>query len=261
MTRIAVYSDLHYEHGSDFTPPADLRGKIDVVVLAGDISEGRDGIERAKAIAHRLDAPAVYVPGNHEFYDGILEDVIEDLRAASNDEVHVLMNDTVKLDGTRFVGTTLWTDYRIDPDTYYSALGQLRREMNDFRFIKRRSASRNRRKLNPRWVVGLHREQRNWLESALAEPFEGPTVVVTHHAPSARSLDKNPERAKSLDAAAYASDLEYLIERYEPEAWVHGHIHDSLDYTIGSTRVLCNPYGYQIEVTNPEFDPGFTFKV
>ena len=261
MTRIAVYSDLHYEHGSNFAPPAELSGQVDVVVLAGDISEGRDGFDRAKAIAKTIKAPAVYVPGNHEFYDGLLEDVIEELQDASDDTVHVLVNDTVEIAGARFIGTTLWTDYRIRPNDYYTAVGQLRRQMNDYRFIKRRSESRNRRKLNPRWVIGLHREQRAWLESALAEPFEGPTVVVTHHAPSARSLDKNSERAKSLDAAAYASDLEYLIERYEPEAWVHGHIHDSLDYTIGKTRVLCNPYGYQIDVTNPEFDPGFTFRV
>ena len=261
MTRIAAYSDLHYEHGGAFEPPAELRGAVDVVVLAGDISEGVDGVMQARAIAHAIDAPAVYIPGNHEFYDGLLEEVIEEMKAAAGSDVHVLIDDTVELAGARFVGTTLWTDYRIHPDRFYTAMGQMRREMNDFHFIRRRSSSRNRRKLNPRWVVGLHRKQRKWLEQTLAQSAPGPTVVVTHHAPSAKSLAKDPARAGSLSAAAYASDLEYLIERYAPAAWIHGHIHDSLDYRIGPTRIVCNPYGYNGESTNPDFDESFVLTV
>jgi Icc-related predicted phosphoesterase len=91
----------------------------------------------------------------------------------------------------------------------------------------------------------LHRE--------LSQKFDGPTVVVTHHAPSPRSIA--PKFADSELNPAFTSNLEPLIEHYQPALWVHGHMHNSSDYKIGQTRVVCNPRGYFPDELNPLFNP------
>lgn len=90
-----------------------------------------------------------------------------------------------------------------------------------------------------------HLRSRMFIEQALAEPHPGPTVVVTHHAPHRGSI---PERfANDVISSAYASDLTAVIESGRPNLWVHGHMHDSVDYEVGRTRVVCNPKGYSRE--------------
>ncbi len=259
MARFLVYSDLHYELGGTFEPPSHLRGTIDGVILAGDIAAGSEVMMYARHLSRLVNAPAVLVAGNHEFYGGIMEPRIDDLRAQSDDEVHFLERESVVIGGTRILGTTLWTDFALNPDKKLRAFLELRKVMNDYRWIKRLSDTRGTRKIDTRWVLALHLEQRNWLTSELTKDFDGPTIVVTHHAPSRRSLAKRD--ANRTVAAAYASDLEALVNDHRIAAWVHGHIHDSVDYMIGETRVVSNPYGYQIERRNPHFTPDFMLDV
>jgi len=60
---------------------------------------------------------------------------------------------------------------------------------------------------------------------------------------------------------AYASRLENLICAHEPALWVHGHLHDSVDYQLCETRVVCNPRGYLGHALNPNFNPSFVVDV
>ena len=113
--------------------------------------------------------------------------------------------------------------------------------MTDFRRIRLGPEERYR-KLEPGDTVQFHRRAVRFLETKLQESFAGPTVVITHHTPSPRSIARAFEG--SLLNAAYCSDLEWLIEKYRPELWVHGHVHQFWDYEMGVTRVLCNPHGY-----------------
>ena len=103
----------------------------------------------------------------------------------------------------------------------------------------------------------LHRASRTWLTGVLETPFDGPTVVVTHHAPAWASVAERYRTDRVT--AAYASDLSALILATQPALWVHGHIHTPSDYRMGATRVICNPHGYGRE--NPDFDPALVVEV
>jgi hypothetical protein len=166
---------------------------------------------------------------------------------------------------TRFVGATLWTDYDLGQYGHFAETAGMR-YMNDYRFIR---AGAEYRKALPKDTIDEHYAQRERMERLLAEPFDGPTVVVTHHSPHEHGLQHG--RVETELDAAYASDLSELIERYKPEVWVHGHIHVNRDYMHDETRIICNPRGYLItrrmhgrgesRPENPSFNPGMVIEV
>lgn len=232
-TKILVYSDLHLEF-SDFAPSS---AEFDVVVLAGDIGVGTQGVEWA--IRSFEDKPVVYICGNHEFYGLDLHGVMrqsKELAAGSN--VHFLENDSVCINDVRFVCATLWTDMNLFGDKN-EAKTSAERCMNDYHLIRNRD-----RVLNADDTEAFHFHSRMYLENELIanNDWDGPTVVVTHHAPSGQSLTHR--RVSSFLSPAYASDLDSVIEQSGAELWIHGHTHESVDYVIGNTRVFSNPRGY-----------------
>ena len=241
-----MLSDLHLEF-APFEPPAVA---ADVVVLAGDLAPGVRGLEWAAA--RWPDRPLVVVPGNHEFYGhahpGAIRKLVDRAAAlAGVPHVHVLSDAAAVIDGVRFVGATLWTDFRVlgDPAAGMAAAWL---HMTDFRRIRVEPRYRLAR---PADTVLWHAQSVRWLRRELWAPHDGPTVVVTHHAPSARSL--NPRHVDPA-AAAYASDLEALVAASGARLWVHGHTHHCVDYRIGGTRVLSNQRGYPDEAADG-FDP------
>ncbi|HEX9700908.1 MAG TPA: metallophosphoesterase [Acidobacteriota bacterium] len=246
--RIRVLSDLHLEFGPAILPDAEA----DVVVLAGDVATRRHGLHWAGRRFPRT--PVVYVAGNHEYYGGVVPRLAVKLREfAAGSLVHVLENGRLELHGVTFLACTLWTDMRLFGDPRSAAL-EAEGRMTDYKRIR---VEPRYRKLRATDSIGMHLASRRWLENELQKPAAGPTVVVTHHAPSPRSLP--PPVASELLAAAYASDLEELVAASGAALWVHGHIHRRSDYRIGSTRVVCNPRGYPGEVT--EFDPAMVVEV
>lgn len=194
--------------------------------------------------------PCVYVAGNHEFYRGSIVGGLEQGRQAAQGfaNVHFLENGAVAIGGVRFLGATLWTDCCVEGHQQM-AMMHARDRMNDYKAI---SLQKNPwRRFVPEAAARLHQQSREFLAAALADK-SSPTVVVTHthHLPHPQSI---PERfAGDLLNAAYASDLSELIEAGRPTLWIHGHTHDSCDYRIGSTRIVCNPRGYGSE--NGSFD-------
>ncbi|MDX8504720.1 MAG: phosphatase [Mesorhizobium sp.] len=245
--KIWLFSDLHLEIAPLRQPLA--IPDADVCVVAGDLcrapAKGMHWL--AENIAHAM--PCVYVAGNHEFYRGSIKEGLEDGRAAAARlaDVHFLENDFVVIDSIRFVGATLWTDYRIDGH-HELAMLHARERMNDHRKIAKQRNPWQR--FVPETAYRMHMVSRRFIETALkGDPIT--TVVVTHHLPHARSI---PSRFKGdLLNAAYASDLSEMIDAGRPALWVHGHTHESCDYRIGNARVVCNPRGYEDE--NSEFDP------
>ena len=227
IRRLRILSDLHLEF-SDWTPPPVV---ADAVVLAGDISVGKHGIQWARR--QFPDTPVVYVPGNHEFFGARLPDALDELRAeAQHLGVYLLDGDECVLGGTRFLGTTLWTDYAL----HGSASADLDRamadavvEMNDFRMIQWAGGD----PLEPTLVREIHFKRARWLAQRLAEPFAGSTVVVTHHLPHRQSI--HPKYAGTRFNPCFASDLDHLV-RAPVVLWVHGHTHESLDYVVNGDR-------------------------
>jgi predicted phosphodiesterase len=259
MIRIQVLSDLHIEFGELRVPDVDA----DVAVLAGDIHVGRQAAIWSGNVAEHLGIPIVQIAGNHEHYGTLgrpqqhFGRTLDELRAAAATgagRVVFLERDTAIIAGVRFVGCTLWTDFELYGDPS-EAMAHAEIGMTDFHTIAYRSGARFTANDARREFL----RARRFLTSELAKPFVGPTVVVTHHLPSVRSV---PQRFRAdMLSAAFASHLDSLVEASGAELWIHGHTHDSCDYRIGKTRVLCNPRGYYDFALNARFDPGLVVEV
>ncbi len=280
VVRIAFMSDLHWElwptpkrravadrgpvpapfgpHGPSLKG---LRERCDVLVIAGDFDVGPRGASALIAASHYLDVSVIYVPGNHEFYGHKVYKVLRELRLAlEGTRVHLLNRSelimVVRGRAVRFLGTTLWTDFAVHGEERIGrCLAAAYIGKNDYRRITvgpDDTGYANWRRLLPRDTLEFHHRDRKWLRDRLRQSFAGPTVVVTHMAPSIRSVP--PEDAAEPIGATNASDLEGFIEETKPYLWIHGHTHMSSDYVIGRTRVICNPYGYWGEELNKAFE-------
>lgn len=260
--RIHVFSDLHLD-ATPWTPsPRVTDGTLaDLVLLAGDIHTKRRAVSWA---AHTFMQPVVMIGGNHESYNGSLyADISASRKIAtmlSSDRlqpIHYLERETVILDGIRILGATLWTDYKLydAPQNGWgtaqeAAMWTAGRSMNDHRIISILDPSNPRladkfngeRVFLPEDALRIHGLTIDWLKSELAQPFDGATIVMTHHAPSIRSVHGR-YKGDALNGA-YASNLEHLMSDYDIDLWIHGHTHTPFDYMVGKTRVICNPRGY-----------------
>jgi len=220
--KVQVLSDVHLDHAQYAHPLTDA----DIVVLAGDIGEGDLGVLWAKQV---FDVPVVYVAGNHEFYDSdhTMKEVVEAMKAAAKgSNVTVLDNESLVLDGVRFIGSTMWTNLHDVPDILYS----------DAAYIK----AGNGQLFDKGFAQHLFEENKAWLQSELSKSFDGTTVVVTHHAPSLQSI--HHEYEGNPWNPCFVTDVECLMGGVD--LWVHGHTHNNFDYSVGETRVVCNPRGY-----------------
>ena len=273
---IQLLSDLHLEaHPHFVTQPA---AAADVLVLAGDVGSYQEGSQLAGddfGLARfsplpqyaGWPTPVLFVPGNHE-YDGQDFDAA-DLRLRNTcDRLGIawLERETLHLQGVRFVGTTLWSDFdALADDEHVTDLAR-RLKMRDkaFRaanFYLRKTGGTRYDELflaEPMRAQGL--VCREWLQTALQEPFDGPTVVVTHFAPSLRSAD--PRYGLVPGTAGFCNALDALFPH--AQLWLHGHLHAPSDYIADGTRsdasrwqcrVVANPLGYARKGEQDAFEP------
>ena len=245
--KVQVLSDLHVEFGNRLPPPAH---EADVVVLAGDIAPYRPDV--LEMVAETYSGRRVlYVPGNHEYYGGDIDAVREamagDCAALGLD---MLDRRALTIDGVRFIGATLWTDFALDGSAAVVGAQQTARQgMPDFRVIRHGGVA-----FSPQESVRRHDGDRGFIEQELRSAADAglTAVVISHHAPTPRSI--RPWYQGNALNPAFASHLDSLIARYAPPLWIHGHMHDSVDEQLGETRVVANPGGYTAS-ENPRFDP------
>lgn len=247
--KLHVLSDLHLSVQGMEHPHTDA----DVVILAGDIARPAQAIEWACGFGK----PVLYVPGNHEFYGSSLAETVRGMqRQCAGTPVQVLSNQAVTLQGVRFVCSTLWSDFRIagDDAARQHAMAEAQTFVRDFSRI-RTDADPDSALFTPQDAAQQYDANVLWLQEQIGTPFDGPTVVITHHAPSPRSI--HPRFEGSVFNAVFVSNAEHLLDGQRVPLWIHGHTHDSFDYTVNGTRVLCNPRGYGKEgkVENSAFDP------
>ncbi len=261
--RLWVFSDLHQEWPENAWDPVAHApaGGFDVAAVAGDVHMPLT--RSLDWLAERLPGvPVVYVPGNHDFWWDrgeerytIYDQLERGRHRAATLGIHLLLDDVAVIGGTRFLGGTLWTDFRLGSlsltHAFRSAQGRF--GMVDYRRIRMGPWSRNR--IEPGEVLAMHRATRAFIKAEVARPHDGPTVVVTHHAPHPASL---PDPNADLNWC-YASDLTDLIMDRGPDLWVHGHVHHAAEYRVGQTRVVCNPRGHVDERSG--FDPAFVIAV
>ena len=256
--KIAVASDLHLEFG-----PITLKNKenADVLILSGDICVAADIKPKDDPYYKQLDRfgrsdqvyeffancckefkNVLYVMGNHEYYHGDYAFVIDYLLEHLNhDNLHILNNDVLKIDDLTFIGGSLWTDMnKEDPITINQALGY----MNDYRQIRNSKHNVNGKFL-PQDTVEEHKEMLKLIKDTLAASNpEDKFVVVGHHAPTKMSTHPRYKDDHYINGC-YSSDLsEFILDNPQIKLWTHGHTHHKFDYMVGSTRIVCNPRGY-----------------
>ncbi|MCW0001330.1 metallophosphoesterase [Pararhizobium sp. YC-54] len=235
-----IFSDLHVECTGTASrlevPDADL------CICAGNILER--GLEPsvdwlAKNVAKHM--PVLLVPGNRDYYHSSIKEGFEKgvELARSYEGIFLLDEGFVVLGGIRFVGATLWTDFALFGDPRLPML-EAAEHIDDYRRIKISNLPAKR--FSPRQAMRLHLNARLIIEDLLAASCDLPTVVITHHAPSLLSMSQ--DWIDNPLAPSFASNLDRTILRYQPQFWIHGHLHNAADYMIRNTRVICNPRGY-----------------
>lgn len=279
--KIWLMSDLHQEFMRDpsasanpytcFDPAAHIPAEgFDVVAIAGDVNVPLTSSLRW--ISERLaGVQVVAVAGNHDFYNSPdAPFTMPEMRQRGTDlagelGINLLDDSSVTIDGVCFAGGTLWTDFMsVGHGDLRAKISEAagRFGMNDYRHIKRESTKQpgKRKRIRPEDTIAAHRNTRAFLESELAKPHDGATVVVTHHAPHPHSLDGR--HGGRLDWC-YTSNLQSLIEETRPDLWLHGHIHNAVDYNVGGTRVISNPSGYAFDPAerNNGFDAGRVIEI
>lgn len=255
---VQLMSDLHLESNPDFQPqPA---SDADVLVLAGDIGSYQGGsLLSARGDAdfglarfsprHGWPTPVLFIPGNHE-YDGLDFDTAHARLRATCERLGLiwLEREAVVLAGVRFVGTTLWSDFdALGPPAggHPDALTQqLRSREKAFRaanfYLRKTGGTRGGAPFLAEPIRAQALICQQWLREALDEPFDGPTVVVTHFAPSLKSAD--PRYGLTPGTAGFCNGLDDLLPR--ARLWLHGHLHAPSDYLHHGCRVVANPLGY-----------------
>lgn len=263
MTKIWVLSDfqLDINDGGSFSVAPDKVPDADVLVVAGDFYPPLiNSVLALGKIAQRM--PVVYVPGNRDYYNAsTIEEELKQARRAAGTAFtgskgfHILDNETVVVAGTRFVGATLWTDLKFQGGPDVAAPPPL----NDFDLINVLGSGDGDQdggahRFTPQEYVRRHAISRRFIEDTLAVPFDGLTVVVSHHSPHRLSVGERYAANRRGTNAFFHSDLSEILEGPNaPDLWVHGATHVGVDYRVGATRVLSNPYGYRAQEENPKF--------
>lgn len=275
--RIQLFSDLHLERDPAFQPI--LHPGTDVVVLAGDIGsyQARSRLEDddfglARFAPRHTGSPArvLYVPGNHEF-DGLEHDAAYERLRRVCDHLGIVWLDreSIVVDGVRFIGTTLWSDFDAVAGQESELAKQLQARSKAFRaanyYLSKNTTFRNGEPVLAEEQRAMSLACQDWLRAALAAPFDGPTVAVTHYAPSLRSAD--PRYGVTPGTAGFCNAMDALIPY--ADVWMHGHLHCLNDYVVEgevdglarSCRVVANPLGYANKGEQAAFRPELVIEV
>ena len=236
--KIQVLSDLHTEThmdgGKSFVKSLQSRPKTDLLVIAGDLTNQVNHQLAKTDVLHPLacdglSSNVLYVLGNHDFWGSKPPWTIENNKTCVD---LVTSPQILTYKNKRVLAGTMWF-----PPTKH-------KKTNDFTQIPN---------FEP-WVY----EQNAAFHRFLEENLRKGDIVVTHYAPSFNSV--HPRFVGSPVNTCFVSDETELILERKPALWIHGHMHDSFDYMLGNTRVVCNPFGYRWEV-NPKFDDSLVIKV
>lgn len=231
--RIKILSDLHYDYnfGKDLKFINNLQNDCDVLVLAGDLAEGRNVSILIEAICQRF-AQVIYVPGNHEYYRMTKESLWKlFLNLQSNfNNLHVLDNNSIIINNQRFVGSTLW--FGNDENNW-----MYEQYMNDFRLIS-----------GFKYWIYIHNDAS---VKFLSENICEDDIVITHHIPLKQGIAQK-YIGQPLNRFFLCDVAQKMIGNNWPKIWVFGHTHVSTEFYSYNTKFICNPMGYKAE--NKMFD-------
>jgi predicted phosphodiesterase len=232
--KLQVVSDLHL----DFSYMEIENVGSDALVVAGDLCELRSNhTERFFKHCSGEFEKTFFVMGNHEYYGGRLDLVKQKIHdvVSKYPNITVLDDSCVEYKGITFVGGTLWTDCnKFDPLTLHA----LKSMMWDFTGIK----MENGLPLKPADTVDFHKKTVEYIKHVLQKVDNA--VVVTHHSPSLKSIHERYIHQNIMNGGFHSDLSELILSHPQIKMWIHGHTHFPFDYTIGETRIVCNPRGY-----------------
>jgi predicted phosphodiesterase len=276
--RIQLVSDLHLERYPDFTPSA--APDVDVLVLAGDIGSYQPGsllkdddFGLGRFSPHGPDAAwprVLYIPGNHEFDSLELAPAYTRLRETCERlGIDWLDREVITIGKVRFVGTTLWSDFEAFAKTAPTETKRLQALEKAYRaanfYLRKNTTLNGGVPMLAEGMRALSFECQAWLQQALATPFDGATVAVTHFAPTLRSGD--PRYGAIPGTAGFCNSLDHLLPL--ADVWMHGHLHCAKDFVVagqanGQTfacRVVANPRGYHSKGEQQAFQEHFVIEL
>lgn len=257
-----IVSDLHLAHCP--IAPADICA--DVLILAGDISDGgTESLLNYTVNYRQAGKPVLFIPGNHEYYGHTMAARLLQMKKVSRTAGIMLMHNRCSfIKSVRFIGSTLWTDFKIGGSDQARSLILARTGMSDYECIQH-----NGRQLSPELTLKWHQRAIRFIERTFAKPFEGKTVLIVHHGVHPNSISSN--FVGHPLTPAFASDLSALLLKWQPRLVIHGHVHHRVDYRVGTSHVVANPRGYSQLIQDSEglfewpehgnFDPKFVVEL
>ncbi len=259
--QVAIASDLHFEfHQStpSWLPP--LPKQCDILILAGDIDIGNSVLEAINRILQALpNTKIIWVAGNHEFYKQSIDTQIKHYRDSCecNQRLYYLENESVTLDGYRFLGCTLWSGFNsLGIEKQNLAMREAQRLIPDFSLIRNHHGDSC---FLPADALAKFEESYDWLNSELPRHDASKTVVVTHFPPIREA--RHTGIAEDILSAYFQADCKALILQHQPALWVYGHNHFSANVTIGNTIISSNQLGYPGEEGIPQFNEEKLFSI
>ena len=232
-----IHAEFHKDKGISWAKSLDPTN-VDILVIAGDLGLIKDVEPLFNIICNKYPR-VIYVVGNHEYYYsnwGKVEDIIGNLELKYSNLITFSDMGWWRPDGLNqptFIVGTLWFNDSLGTE-------EDRWRLNDFSVIE---GFRD-------WYLQKNAKAISFLNKQLAKD-NSPTIVITHHLPSEKC--SHPKYRGSLLQPFFVNNLDYLIEKYQPTIWLHGHGHYSKDFYIGKTRLVCNPFGYAGREINLDF--------
>lgn len=233
-----VHSEWHADLGREFFNSLPVAAPT--LVMAGDIAD-RTSIGVILPIIAKRWNNTIYIPGNHEFYGCRPDDYRREVESFPHPNFSYFHDPTFKRRNKRdIICATLWFE-----------------EVPGSRENQRRISDSELIKVDDyiSWAHNQNLDARKLIEEHATKD----SVIITHHLPHSRSI--HPKYQNEALNCFFYSNCENLIERYQPKLWIHGHTHESMDYSVGKTRIICNPFGYAPYDLNPNFNEALVVEV
>lgn len=245
--QIQLISDIHIERGFNYR--LIKNNGSDVLVLAGDVGVGVSLTSRVLQHFSDIYPYVVYVFGNHEFYSTEMDQTKTQVKEAVQhlNNVHILDASSVVINGVKFVGATLWTNFNNgDP----AVIWESGRYISDFQYIRK-----NGKSFTPMDAITEFTRDAAFIKNEVTTTSDMQCVVVTHFLPSLACVAPQYKDGGNLNYY-FASELgNFIAMMNNVPYWMFGHTHSKIDVTIGNTKCIANPYGYhnlEMSVTNSD---------